>query len=149
MKKIKLLITFLVWILFSYAYTQNFQFLENINNKFTDIFFSLRGAEKPTQDIIIVDIDEKSLSSINGFNREKLAQIIDNLINANSSIIGLNMTFPREDQNSPKVVLTKLGVDAQNVKDYDEILAKSFKNSMLAANSFDFFPSTGIAIPAS
>jgi adenylate cyclase len=142
-KKVKFLTTFLVWILFSYAYTQNFQFLENINNKFTDIFFSLRGVEKPSKQILIVDIDEKSLTSMNGFNREKLAIIINNLTTANASIIGLDMTFPSEDKNSPKVVLTILGVDAQNVKDYDEILANSFKNSMLVSGYiFDFSSET-------
>ena len=143
MKKVKFLISLLVWILFSYAYTQDFQFLENINNKFTDILFSLRGVEKPSNQILIVDIDEKSLTLMKGFNREKLAIIIDNLTTANASIIGLDMTFPSEDKNSPKVVLSRLGVDAQNVKDYDEILANSFKSSRLVSGYiFDFSSET-------
>ncbi len=139
MKKTKVIISLLIWVVSSCMYTQNFQFLENINNKFTDIFFSLRGIQEPSSKIVIVDIDEKSLSSMKGFSREKLAQIIDNLTKAKVSIIGLDMTFPEPDRNSPKVVLETLGLDAQNVKDYDEILSKSFKKShLISGYIFDF-----------
>ena len=144
MKKAKFLTALFVWILFSYVYTQNFQFLENINNKFTDIFFSLRGIQEPSSKIVIVDIDEKSLSSMKGFSREKLAQIVDNLTKAKVSIIGLDMAFPEPDRNSPKVVLETLGLDAQNVKDYDEILATAFKKSHLVSGHIFDFSSTNV-----
>lgn len=141
MKKTKIIISLLVWMLFSYMYTQNFQFLENINNKFTDIFFSLRGAEKPSERIVIVDIDEKSLTQMEGFSRDKLAIVIDNL--ADASIVGLGMTFPRKDKNSPKVVLENLGLDAQDVPDYDAILSKSLQKSLIVGGYvFDFSSTT-------
>jgi len=122
MKKTKILISLFLWILFSYIYMQNFQFLENINNKFTDIFFSIRGEQKPSNQIVIVDIDEKSLTLMKGFSRDKLATMIDNLSDANASVIGLGMVFSEISENSPKVVLSKLGLDYSKAQDYDDVL---------------------------
>lgn len=122
---------------------QNFQFLENINNKFTDIFFSIRGEQKPSNQIVIVDIDEKSLTYMKGFSRDKLSTIINNLSSAKASIIGLCLVFPREDEYSPKAIFSKLGVDAQNVIDYDKILSNSFrKSSVISGYIFDFYSKT-------
>ena len=139
MKKIKVTIALVLWLLFSYIYTQNFQFLENINSKLTDVLFYIRGVEKPCNRLVIVDIDENSLNQMKGFSREKLAKIIDNLNDSKVAIIGLNIAFLRADRYSPKTVLNLLGLDAQNVEDYDEILAKSFVKSQLVSGFvFDF-----------
>jgi len=139
MKKTKILISLFLWILFSYIYMQNFQFLENINNKFTDIFFSIRGEQKPSNQIVIVDIDEKSLTLMKGFSRDKLATMIDNLSDANASVIGLGMVFPEISENSPKVVLSKLGLDYSKAQDYDDVLSKSLKHSnVVGGYVFDF-----------
>lgn len=120
MKKSKIAISLLIWVVFSYVYIQNFQFLDGINNKFTDIFFDIRGEEKPSQKIVIVDIDEKSLSYMNGFNRKKYAHLIDTLTQAGALSIGINMTFPY-------------------TKDYDEVLATSLKKSRaISGYVFDF-----------
>ena len=120
MKKIKIVISILIWVVFSYTYVQNFQFLEGINNKFTDIFFDIRGEKKPSDKIVIVDVDEKSLSHMNGFSREKYAHLIDHLTKAGALVIGLNMTFPYN-------------------KDYDEILATSLKKAKsISGYVFDF-----------
>ncbi len=143
MKKTKVTIALVVWLLFSYIYTQNFQFLENINSKFTDMFFYIRGVEKPCNRIVIIDIDENSLNQMKGFSRKKLAKIIDNLNDSKVAIIGLNMAFPRADRYSPKTVLNSLGLDAQNVEDYDKILAKAFVKSQLVSGFvFDFSSKT-------
>ena len=45
MKMKKVTIALAVWLLFSYIYTQDFQFLENINSKITDMFFYIRGVK--------------------------------------------------------------------------------------------------------
>jgi two-component sensor histidine kinase len=53
------------------------------------------------------------------------------------------MAFPRKDRYSPKVVLDSLGLDAQNVKDYDKVLAKAFEKSALVSGFiFDFSSKT-------
>jgi len=143
MKKVKIAVALVLWVLSSYVYVQDFQFLENLNNKFTDIFFELRGTEKPSEDIVIVDVDESSLKLMKGFSREKLAHIIDNLRQVKVAIVGLDMVFPQSDQKSPKTVLSHLGLDAQNVKDYDNILSNSFKKTLLISGyTFDFSSSS-------
>ena len=99
MKIRDLLIALFIWVMLSYTYTQNFLFLENINNKFSDILFDFRGKQKPSRDIVIVDIDESTLSYLNGFSRDDLSTIIDNLRDANVLIIGLDMIFPQKGKD--------------------------------------------------
>ena len=120
MKKTKILVSLLIWAVFSYIYVNNFLFLEGINNKFTDIFFDIRGYEKPTNSIVIVDVDEKSLSNMGEFTRAKYARLIDKLNDAGASLIGLNITFPYD-------------------KEYDEALSKSLKKAkVISGYVFDF-----------
>ena len=77
----------------SVLYVNNSPFLENINNKFIDLFFNIRSFEKPSKDIVIVDFDDKTQKSLGYFSRDKLAKVIDNLYDAKASILALDMTF--------------------------------------------------------
>ena len=120
MKKTKILVSLLIWAVFSYIYVNNFLFLEGINNKFTDIFFDIRGYEKPTNSIAIVDVDEKSLSNMGEFTRAKYARLIDKLNDAGAPLIGLNIISPYD-------------------KEYDETLSKSLKKAkVISGYVFDF-----------
>ena len=121
MKKRKFLIAFFLWLFFSFAYMQNFSFVETINNKLIDLFFIIRGESQPSSNIVIVDVDENSLIEMNGFSKRKLAKIISNIKDAKASLIALDMTFPKDD-----------GLD-------DEILAESFKKANVVSGVlFDF-----------
>jgi len=139
---IKLSLTLFIGLIFSYSYIQNYIFLENLNNKFYDLFFNLRELKNPSKDIIIVDINEKSLSFFGGFSRDKLSVMIDNLSDAEVSVIGLDLTFPGHDKSSPKRVLKKLGLEFENAIDYDDMLAKSFRKSPLVSGYIFDFSST-------
>ncbi len=136
---IKVMITLLVGVFFSYLYMQNFLFLEHLNNKFKDIFFNIRGEISPNGQVVIVDIDEEAQSVFNGFSRKEIAKVISRLADENVSIIGLDMAFPRDDSSSPNVVSKKLGEKSTQKEDYDLSLANAFKKtSVISGYMFDF-----------
>jgi len=120
MKKKKFLIAFFLWSFLSFSYMQNFSFVESINNKLVDLFFAIRGEKTPSNNIVIVDIDENSLVKMNGFSKKKLSKIINNIKDSKASLIALDMTFPQSSKE-------------------DIILANSFKNAKaISGILFDF-----------
>ncbi len=105
--------------------------MENINNTLIDAAFSYRGEEKADRRIVIVDVDEKSLKALGQWpwSRDKVAEVLENLTKAGVGIIGLDMVFAEEDRSSPRKIAKALGVDAQSLVDYDEVLAQTLKNT--------------------
>ena len=137
----ELIFAIVLGFLTSYMYLQDIQFFENMNKKFTDMFFQLRGEKPASQDIVIVDIDEKSLSELGQWpwSRNKIATILSNLASANVAIIGLDIVFAEADNSSPKRVLEKLGITHLGAKDYDSILAETLKKTpTILGYIFDF-----------
>jgi len=112
-------------------YITNNQFFENINSKITDSFFNFRGEIKPTNNVVIVDIDEKSLKELGQWpwSRDKVAVILENLTSADVGIVGLDIVFAENDNSSPKRVLEKLGIKNIEAPDFDTILAQTLANT--------------------
>ena len=94
--------------------------------------------------IVIVDIDEKSLSAVGRWpwSRNKVAKLVDTLIDQQAALIAFDVVFAEADDSSGLSQLNKLAVtefkdqpafaervhQLQPSLDYDEILAKSFKD---------------------
>jgi len=138
---IELIIALLLGALTSYMYIQDTLFFENMNKKFTDMFFHFRGEVSPSLDIVIVDIDEKSLSELGQWpwSRDKVAVILENLTKAEVGIIGLDILFAEVDNSSPKKVLEKFGFTHIDAKDNDEALAQALANTpTIMGYIFDF-----------
>jgi adenylate cyclase len=95
--------------------------MQSFDGKIRDYMFFVRGKIPPKNNVIIVDIDEKSLSKLGQWpwSRNKLGQILQNLSQNGASAIGFDIVFAEEDQSSPKKVFTELQLDATNVADYD------------------------------
>jgi len=71
------------------------------DDRIKDFMFNLRGEEKPKSDnIIIIDIDEKSLRTLGQWpwSRNILGKILQNLDAAQIGIIGLDIVFAEEDR---------------------------------------------------
>ncbi len=140
-KVIEILISLSITVLFSYLYISENPLLEEFNLKISDIYYKVRGEIKPSDNIIIVDIDEKSLGKLGQWpwSRDKMAKIIANLTDSGVGIIGLDIVFAEEDNSSPDKVLKRFAVKFEGVENYDEILAKIFLSSPLVAGyMFDF-----------
>ena len=138
---IELIIALLLGSFTSYMYIQDTLFFENMNKKFTDMFFHFRGEVSPSSDIVIVDIDEKSLSDLGQWpwSRDKVAQILTNLGEAGVGIVGLDVVFAEPDSSSPKKILDRLGIVHKDAKDHDIMLAKTLSNTpTILGYVFDF-----------
>jgi len=131
-KRLILSIAALFFLCFSIVLYLKFpSYFLQFENKINDMMFLARGERKADSNIVIVDIDEKSLKELGQWpwSRDKVAKIIQNLTNDGAGIIGLDIVFAEEDNSSPKKIVKKLGLKVKGAKDYDEILAETIKNS--------------------
>ncbi len=97
------------------------------DDKFRDLMFVFRGAQPPSKDVVIVDIDERSLKELGQWpwSRNKFAKLIDNLTKNGVGAVGLDIVFAEPDNSSPAKVLKEIGKDATDAPDYDKIAAAS------------------------
>ncbi len=96
-------------------------------HKINDAMFLLRGEIQGDQNIVIVDIDEKSLKELGQWpwSRDKVARLLENLKEDGAAIIGIDVVFAEPDNSSPKAVFRKLGIANSNVADYDRMLGET------------------------
>jgi len=132
------------------------QVMKSFDGKIRDYMFMIRGEIEPKDDVIIVDIDEKSLSELGQWpwSRNKMGQIVTNLSQAKVSAIGFDIVFAEEDQSSPKKVLTELKMNTANVIDYDQYFNEIIANTptilgyQFELENKDFAKEEPIDIPA-
>ncbi len=135
MKNRKVVFHFLTFMLLSLllstAYLSYSFLFSSFEKRIDDTYFKIRGKKPGDKNIIIVDIDEKSLKELGQWpwSRDKVAQIIKNLTDYGAGIIGLDIVFAEKDNSSPKLVLKKLGLKYKNAPDYDAILADTISKS--------------------
>lgn len=126
----------------------------SIDNRLRDFYFISRGKIQTSQNVVIVDIDEKSIHNLGQWpwQRNKFAKVLDNLTKAGAGIIGLDIVFAEHDNSSPRKVLKDLNLSL-DAPDYDEILAKSLASSPTIAGYVfnmtkdEIKPSDGASIP--
>jgi len=104
---------------------------ESFDNIIRDYMFEIRGDVKQSDNVVIVDIDEKSLKEVGQWpwGRDKVAKILNNLTQAGVGIIGLDIVFSEEDGKSPYKIFKEHNRSAIGVEDYDEILKETIKNT--------------------
>ena len=105
--------------------------LDTFDNKIRDYMFQIRGVQPTSKNIVIVDIDEKSLAELGQWPwpRNKVAQILENLTKANVGVIGMDIVFAEKDQSSPHNVFKSLGRDTKFVPDYDRLFEATVANT--------------------
>jgi adenylate cyclase len=121
-----------------------------LDDNLRDFAFVFRGAEPHSEEIVIVDIDEKSLSALGQWpwERKTVAALIDNLTAAQSAMIGLDILFAEPDRSSPRRIAKLLGVEEERLEDYDQILGESVANSpTVLGYLFDFEHKRGAEAP--
>jgi adenylate cyclase len=130
-KYFNLYVSLVIATVFIVLYGTNLQSIQKFNNNFIDMFFNMRGEINASKDIVIIDVDERSLKALGRWpwRRDKIAKVVDNLTEYGVGVIGFDMVFAEEDGSSPKKIAKELGIKIENAKDYDEIFAKSIENS--------------------
>ena len=125
--KIQLLIGLIVALLTSVAYLSMPAKFQSLDNQLRDYMFLVRGYLEPSKDIVIIDIDEKSLKELGQWpwKRKDFARVLHNLSDVGAGIIGLDIVFAEYDNSNPTKVLKELGYDTKGVEDYDLMLAQA------------------------
>ncbi len=130
-KSLNFYLAAIISILFISLYLWAPEKLERFNNNFIDMFFNIRGEKEASKDIVIIDIDERSLQELGHWpwRRDKLARVVDNLTSLGVGVIGYDMVFAEAEHNSPRKILRDFNISIPDAPDYDEIFAKSIASS--------------------
>ncbi len=94
-------------------------------------------AKKKDSDVVIIDIDEKSLGKFGQFpwNRTVFAKILDQLNTSDPKAIGFDIFFTEKDKQSPEEIIKSYGLipsdvaELQNLKSPDDLFAEKLKQS--------------------
>jgi len=105
--------TIFVLILFIFQ----IEILHLIELKTYDLRFRSRGIQKPSPEVVMAVIDEKSLDTLGKWPwpRAKIAKLIDLLSQDGAKVIGFDIFFSEPDENSMLRLITELD---QKVKDF-------------------------------
>ena len=114
----------------------NPSFIKSVSYLSFDLYQKLFAEEKKT-DVVIIDIDEKSLGKFGQFpwNRNVFAQILDQLNTSNPKAIGFDIFFTEKDKQSPEEVFKSFGLipadiaELQNLKSPDDVFSEKLKES--------------------
>ncbi len=143
--KILTLLFIALSVMISSAYLFLPSYFQSLDDRVRDFYFNYRGPTEADESIVIVDIDEKSIKELGQWpwERDKVAQILQNLTNSGAGIIGLDIVFAEADKTSPSKFAKKWNVKMDNLPDYDKIFASTVASTpTILGYIFDFDKST-------
>ena len=117
--------------------TINPSFIKSVSFLSFDLYQKVFPLNKQTSEVIIIDIDEKSLGKFGQFpwNRSVFAKIIENVSAADPKAIGLDIFFTEKDKQSPEEIINAYNLiptdvaELQNIKGPDEIFREQLEKS--------------------
>ena len=123
--------------------TINPSFIKSISFLSFDLYQKVIPLRKQDSEVIIIDIDEKSLGKFGQFpwSRSVFAKIIKNVNEASPKVIGFDVFFSEKDKQSPNEVIKSYNIESEeiinylsNIKGHDEIFRQQLEisNSVLA-----------------
>ena len=115
----------------------NPSFIKSISYISFDLYQKVFPLEKRETDVIIIDIDEKSLGKFGQFpwSRSVFAKIIENVKVSEPKAIGFDIFFSEKDKQSPDEIIKAYNLiptdvsELQNIKGHDEIFKEQLENS--------------------
>ena len=110
---------------------QDSNFVKRIENISYDIYQSIFEENSKFNDVLIVDIDEKSIGEIGQFpwRRDVFANLVEKLENLEASVISFDIFFSEEDKQNPSKILGELNISNEGVLDSDQSLITAIQNS--------------------
>ena len=114
----------------------NPSFVKSISYLSFDVYQKI-FVEKKDSEVIIIDIDEKSLGKFGQFpwNRSIFAKILDQLNTSSPKVIGFDIFFTEKDKQSPGAIIKSYNLISsdvlkiQSLKDPDKIFSEKLKQS--------------------
>lgn len=141
-------ISLLISIVTIGLYFTAFPFFEMVELNSLDLRFRARGIKKPSPNIAIVSIDEKSLDEMGRWPwpRNKIAQLLDVLKEYEVNSVGFDIVFAEPEHNPEKVILNRIKDKIPTSSSaYDHLISyldgmeKNIDNDTLLANSIARF----------
>ena len=104
------------------------EYYQKADSILRDYIFKFRGEQPASGNVVIVDVDEKSLQKYGQWPwpRDIIAKLIDNIMKSGAYVVGLDMVFAEADSHSPHTMAEKLHLDESTLDNYDEMLAQTF-----------------------
>jgi adenylate cyclase len=127
----------LIWL---YLFTPTAFF--SLDNRLRDFMFVMRGEIPQSNNVVIVDIDEKSLKEYGQWpwNREVFANLLYDLSDAGVGVVGLDIVFSEEDARSPHKFADFLNSE-KKLPNYDKTLAYALTQTpVIGGYTFSFTP---------
>ena len=117
--------------------TANPSFVKAISFLSFDLYQKIFPLKKESSEVVIIDIDEKSLKKFGQFpwNRSVFARIIENVNTAEPKAIGFDIFFSEKDKQSPEEIIKSYNLiptdvnQIQKIKGHDEILREELERS--------------------
>ena len=111
-------------------------FVKSVSYLSFDVYQKIFSEKKET-DVVIVDIDEKSLGKFGQFpwNRNVFAKILDQLNGSNPNAVGFDIFFTEKDKQSPDAIIKSYNLipsdvsELQNLKGPDQVFSEKLKQS--------------------
>ena len=131
MKNFKKYSGILLLIIFLIIKLQDSNFVKKTENISYDFFQSIFTVDADFNDVVIVDIDEKSIGENGQFpwRRDIFAKLINKLNILEASVISFDIFFSEEDKQNPKKILEEFNIENNNILDSDESLYKEILSS--------------------
>ncbi len=128
---------FILLLLLIALKTANPSFVKAISFLSFDLYQKIFPLKKESSEVVIIDIDEKSLKKFGQFpwNRSVLARIIENVNTAEPKAIGFDVFFSEKDKQSPEEIIKSYNLiptdvnQIQKIKGHDEILREELERS--------------------
>jgi len=135
-KNLNYVVFFALLILLIFLKILNPSFIKSVSFLSFDLYQKV-FAEKKNSDVVIIDIDEKSLGKFGQFpwNRIVFAEILDKINESNPKAIGFDIFFTEKDKQSPDAIIKSYGLipadiaELQNLKSPDDIFGEKLKES--------------------
>ena len=110
---------------------QDSNFVKKVENISYDAYQSFFIEKSTFEDVVIIDIDEKSIGEIGQFpwRRDIFADLIQKLNQYGVSVITFDVFFSEEDKQNPKKILEEFNINNDTVIDSDEKLLESIQLS--------------------
>ena len=109
---------------------QESNFVMKVENILYDAYQTIFIEKSDYNDVVIVDIDEKSIGEIGQFpwRRDVFANLIDRLNQYGVLVIAFDIFFSEDDKQNPKKILEEFNIDNNTVLDSDQETLKEIKD---------------------
>ncbi len=128
---------FVILILLITLKIANPSFVKSISNLSFDLYQKVFTLNKNESDVVIIDIDEKSLGKFGQFpwSRSVFAKILENVNKSYPKAVGFDIFFTEKDKQSPEEIIKSYNLiptdvsELQKIKGHDEIFREQLEKS--------------------